>query len=447
MLINNGNNLAIEFITWQEARNNVMKHNPVLAGIIDEINPNQHFKLIKAKYLYGSHILAQGTLQLPTTNNQLLPITDNSIPAELKKHLTYASIPLAFLVNKASEVNVEINGRLIPLNMLHPGSVFGLFETLSTLINAAATTPIWNVYAGARTAFMFPRITDSVSHKRLRAELKIPVYPPKDPLEHCAIFSYINQYQSPEKRWYSEVIFFTADWINACKSDFAWIKLQDYLFKTGWGHVQFSIDDTAINMLWESLASAMEKRRLRPRPYLIDTVRHLIAIGTGGLPGFKPVSDNEEELPKSAIQDAYMNVYNLKEYLPLLMCPHTLRGNGRHIPVYYFLSFPTLLAGSPSKRGTPSTLMDLRDIQFIMQTLDRKLSDGVHPAVGSYVKDINFAYYHTEKDDLGEIAAGSQMPKDDPTLIADAKQFKKRIFPVSSPFVTGCIKVYIPAGA
>lgn len=426
---------VMESVSWQDVRVVTKSVNPQLAEIIDSLDPNKNYRLLRLNYPYGADIVHKGIIQIPG-ENKVLSYLDPAVPSFVKEMIGYSTIPLCLLLNKASEVYIEVNERLIPLNILQPGSVFGLFETLSMICNYPMSIPAWSVSAGARSTFLLPKITDAISHRKLCMEYKMLGDPPKNPLDQANIFSCINQQRSSDNRWYSDILMFSGDWFKNSK-DPAWLTFQNYLFKQGWIHTKFEYDNKSRHMLWESLASAIAKRRLKPRAYLIDTVKHLVSIGTGFMPGFTMANQSETALPSRSIEEAYINTYKL-DYLPIIAYPHMLRDADKSNPVYYFMAYPTLFAGSPTQRGTPSIMMDLREIKTIIETLYKHIN---HDQVFSGLSGINFSYFHPEVDKLEEILHTAKIPSDDPGIIDCNKRYPDKTFPINAPFMPGCIRI------
>lgn len=428
----------IEILYWKDVRQEVK--NAELVRIIDNLDPGKKLRFLRLQYSYGSTIVHEGNIQIPIERDKCVPLQDPLVPSYVKELLNYSTIPLGLLLNKASEIFIETNQRIIPLNILKPGYLFGLFETLSILSNSPEPTPVWSVFAGARSAFMLPKITDALSHRRLRLEFGLPSDPPKSPLEHCSIFSAINQCQPPERRWHSNVLLFSSDWFKNDFRDPAWLSFQNYLFKLGWSHTKFKFDNVGQQILWEALASAIAERRLKPRPYLIDTVKHLISIGMGAIPGFQVSDDSEMALPTQCIENAYLNVYNL-DYSPILIYPHILQNTLDETPVYYFMTFPTLAEGYPTQRGTPSFIMDLREIKNIIETPNKGINTKNRLPIIDILRQIHYNYFHPEPDRLREITPSSEITKDDPELNRYMQQYKNKPFPINAPFMCGCIRI------
>lgn len=430
--------MMAEILYWKDVREVVKKINPHLADIIDILDPGTKYKLIKLRYPYGVNIVNKGTIQIPMQNNEAIPYDDTRIPQNIQDLLHYSPIPLALLLNKNSEAYIEIDNRIVPLNTLHPGQIFGLFETLSVIANALITTPVWSVYSGVRSTFLLPKITDAISHRRLCLEYRMIGDSPKNPINQSSIFASINNQQPEEKRWFSEILVFSKDWFQNNLQDPAWLPFQNYLFKEGWIHTKYEFDNKGRQMLWESLASAIAKRRLKPRSYLIDTVKHLVSIGTGVMPGFRTADDSELSLPGRIIEEAYINIYKL-EYLPIIMYPHMLRDSEINIPLYYFMTYPTLFAGSPTQRGTPSIIMDIREIKTVIETLYKHLNH--NKLFYNNLSKIQFDYFHTEEDRLEEISHTAEIPNEDPALLKYFEKYPGKSFPTNAPFMPGCIRI------
>ena len=428
---------STEILYWKDVRQDLK--DTELVRIIDELDPGIKFRFLRLRYSYGATIVHEGNIQIPLQQNKYIPLQDPNVPYHIKEMLGYSTIPLGLLMNKASEIFVSANQRIVPINMLSPGSFFGLFETLSALSKKSPAAAIWSVFAGARSTFMLPKITEAVAHRRLRVNFGLTNDAPKSLFEHCAIFSAINDCQFLEKRWYSDVLLFANDWFKHDIKDRAWLELQNYLFRLGWEHTKVKFDNIGRQMLWEVLAAALATRRLKPRCYLIDTVKHLISIGMGALPGFQISDDSELAIPSRCIEEAYVTIYNL-DHLPILIYPHTLSYANGKIPVYYSMTLPTLIEGYPTQRGTPSIIMDLRDIKTIIET-PHKLVNTKHllPMI-DVLNKIDYAYFHPELDPLAEITLTSAMVDSDLQLKNYLQKYKNKTFPANAPFLCGCIK-------
>lgn len=88
--------------------------------------------------------------------------------------------------------------------------------------------------------------------------------------------------------------------------------------------------------LWLQLTDIINKRNLKPKSYIIDTVKYLILISQGHAIAFEPAVNNEP-LPNDLIQKIYINNYQLKHYIPQIMQPAKCTNNNK---VNYSLNLP-----------------------------------------------------------------------------------------------------------
>ena len=423
---------------WDEVRDEVYKVNPELAKICDELNPGKKYSLIRLSYPYGSTIVDKGEFYFPSPGQDLISIKDNRLPKNLKEMLGYSSIPLSLVLHNDSEVFVESNSRVTPLNFFKPGDLFGVFESMGCLTEIPSDS-IWSVTAGGRSVFMIPRITDKIGHNRIRKEFGISSNePPSDLTSQWKVFKGIYQHSGGLDRWSNDILVFTDKWFED-KNDIAWLKFQKYIFKLCWAQLQLLRDATEFSLLWSSFADAISSRNLKPRPYLVDTLKHLVSIASGSGVAFKPAID-ESALPVSLIQDAYIHCYNLKTYFPTLMQPCKLKGEDKM--VYYSLAFPTVLESTPYVRNAPSIIEDQRNIKRLLDTLIRTIK--IDNSVINPIKHVKYDFFHTDIDQYGEILSSTDMVEQDPTFASfDVKRFKDRTSCASSPFFRGCIRISV----
>ena len=131
----------LEEVQWLEVRDEVHRCNPELAKRCDDINKQSKYSLFKIQYPYGFSIVNKGEFCLPTKDGKIIPIKDERVPEYLKKKLTYSYIPLSLIIHNSSEVFVKIQSRIVSLNFLVPGELFGLFE-LMNLLNQTSSLDI-----------------------------------------------------------------------------------------------------------------------------------------------------------------------------------------------------------------------------------------------------------------------------------------------------------------
>lgn len=438
---------TLEVLSWDEIRPNVLSVNKELCEIIDQISPSKKHKMIKATYLYGDLILQDGNLFLPSPSGELVPMISDKIHKNIQNDLSYASIPLMLTLKNGNEVFIENNSRIIPLNSFHPGSLLGLFEALSIFETKNTSLSIkpfsrWSVSAGARSIFMLPKLSEKNAFKQLRKFYDIPATIfPKNMSDHWQVFKAIAQHHNFPSDWQNEIIFFPKVWGLDHKENNAWGNFKNYLFYKAWEQAQFFIGTIEQYLAWELYAEAIAIRNLKPTPYLADQVKHILSIAAGKSPGFRPADQSELVAPTKALQNAIVDIYQLKNYLSTIMHSCPLNFIDKSLPLYYSLNFPTVLGGSPFKKSSRTIMLDLRDIKQLIDTI-KKFSKKNRMLSNGLIDNINFDYFHVENDVYGEIKSSKIIPTEDSSFLNDLKYFKEeRQFCDTSLFWRGCLRI------
>jgi hypothetical protein len=423
-------------LTWEEARLEFAKINPELTTIIDRISPSKHYKLVKASYAFGDLIINKGTVYLPDEKKSLSPLSDLTTHSNIKSKLTYSTIPLFLTLKKANEVFIDTGSRIIPLNLFNPGSLLGLFESVDYMFNQRAT-PNWCVSAGARSIFMLPKISENSGLKRLRMHYTLPSSAKLQHIsDHWEVFSLIANHENFKQDWQNEIIFFTEDWLLSHKNDPDWVEFHHYLFKHAWQQAQFAIGKIELSLYWESFVDAITSRNLKPTPYLADQVKHIMAIAMSRWPAFRPADDSQLVAPIKGLQQAFMEVYLLKNYLPTIMHTEILSNNS--IPIYYSLYYPTLLEGSPNNKSASTIMLDLRDIKLLLDTYSCSI---FNRGTNLLLKNNDFEYFHVEPDIYQEIKSSKIIFTQDEGFLQGKDKYSSHIFCGTSSFWRGCIRI------
>ncbi|MBP9691885.1 MAG: hypothetical protein KBD90_00955 [Alphaproteobacteria bacterium] len=430
--------LFLEETCWEDVRDEVRNLNPELAKICDEISPSKKYSLLKIHYPYGATIVDKGQFRLPAANGSLLSLKDDRVSEDVKKKLNYSSIPLSLILHNDTEVFFESHDRIILLNFFRPGNLFGVFESISYLTNTPSE-PMWSVTAGGRSVFMVPRITDKIGHNRIRKEFGIrTIEPPSNLLDQWEVFKGIYERSGDVESWCNSILVFTDSWFSN-NNDTSWLKFQNYLFKSCWSQLQIIRDTGEFSLLWSLFGDEISNRSLKPRPYLVDTLKHLVSIANGAGVAFKPAI-TESALPVSLIQDAYMNCYNLKTYIPTLMQPCKLTEGTKQ--AYYSLTLPTVLESTSYVRNAPSIIEDERDIKRLMDTLIRTIKGNNN--IINPVKHVQYDFYHSDIDQYGQIRSSKEIGEADPDFhFVKSGNSTDRVFCSTSPFFRGCLRISV----
>ena len=104
-------------------------------------------------------------------------------------------------------------------------------------------------------------------------------------------------------------------------------------------------------------------------------------------------------------------------------------------PIYYSLSYPTLLEGAPGTSNNKTILMDLIEIMTNVKTIQERVKND------SFIRNIEFSYFHTEKNSRNYIESSKNLIHYDNRFLEDIKNYPDRVFPDMGPFWWGCIGV------
>src|SRR5262249_13355290 len=136
--------------------------------------------------------------------------------------------------------------------------------------------------------------------------------------------------------WQNDILFFTKKWLSTAKTDSSWMKFKDYLVGQAWHQGQVAISKIGLDITWECFAQAMDKRNLKPVPYLIDQVKHILLVALKRWPGFKIADSTSTVIPINGLQQAIFDIYDLKKYIPTFLHINSSEDSS-NIPLYYSL--------------------------------------------------------------------------------------------------------------
>jgi hypothetical protein len=438
-----GNQAVGKVLTWKEVGHKVMKVNPPLAEIINELSPDSSYKVIVAKYPFASSIIDNNIYYVPTVDGGLAPLADNKVSKEIQGLLNgYGTFPIGILLQNSVELFVRHGNRIVPFTFYCAGKIFALWGHLDADISYQKLQ-MWNMTAGARSIMMAPKIADNVSHRKLQQALNLTSPPPKDMHDHWALFSEIYRNDSNKEPWHTEALFFSKKWLDAIKNDKAWARLYVFLLKEAWHSSSFWRCQIQFNLIFNKFINWLTERNIKINSGRLDTIKHLIIISLGALPGFAPAI-NEIAAPIKLLQSAYLNYYNLKEYVPTVMAPQYFLYGQDVAPAYYSLQRQTLLESIQSPKTPVNLITELEEIQATMSHFLLFMQSGVvdlECTPLAILKNIQYDYYHNNKSHTKKIVSSRQMAEDDPRLRQMFGGQDKRVFCSAAQFVRGCVKI------
>lgn len=442
------NRCGLVKVFWESVRDRIKNVEPNLVKIIDSLSPDKTFPLYLAYLPYGDLKGDTESTLIPLMNGGQVRLTDQNIPKDLIKNLSYgkATTPLGMVLEKELEYYIDLKKEniTIPVAVYKPGRFFGLASNLiknnnriyepNTLITASS---------GARSTFVLPNIGCVTKHANLQRDLNVTNPAPKSLYEHWFIFKEIINSKLIESDWKSCVLYFSQKWLEKILKDEAWLKLKTYLHEQAWRYFEYG----RCRVFYDIIFSVIQKNRnLKPNPYLVDTAKHLFATAVGDAPGYAP-ANNENALPLELIQKAFVESYGLKKYFPTIMKPTTFIFESDKTPVYYSLQNPSTFTFSPKSRRISSTLVEMRELQNIMKIfINELLKDrmmGFDSVINEVAKQVEFNYFHNKIDRHKVVKPSHEISCFDNRFDSTNHRYKHAIasFAEDAPFVRGCVRI------
>lgn len=425
----------IKKYTWKEIRSKVKKLSPELCKAIDSVNPSSRYKLYLVTYPYGQHIIKDGKFHVPEDMRTSIPLEEAHIDSSTKNMLNIPNLPIGMVLEKGAELYVKYEERIMPYAIYKPGDMLGLADIFTESGVIYSNAPLWNMTSGARSIFLLPKISEEISHSRLKDAYSFNITKPNSFSEHFDIFRSIAQNDN-QSSWACQVLFFGKNWFEH-KQDDAWSIFNCFFYQKAWHEFRFQRKQNFLN----TLASIVQnKRKIKFSPYILEIIIHLINTAFGDVPGLSPVTD-ESLFPTASIQNAYINNYGLN-YAPVLMGPQYF---SEQTPVYYSLNYPSSLNFSLKRSAKTSNLFDLYEIgnnlkKYLKEVQSNELQLE-HTTLYSLTKHANFILYHgkTNTEGYSNILNTENMAEDDKNF--QFAHYSSLPFPKSSSFFNGCIKI------
>jgi len=435
----------IEKLSWPQIRQSVREVNPELAEIIDDLDPDDSFSLFRVKYPFGAEILKRGTLHLPMENGDILPITDQLIPKEVRDELSYnlMSNPVTLVLKNTCELFTGLHNRTTTLygyGMIPPGRLFGTFRILSEK-KSHQPKFIWDMTAGARSIFMLPKISEAARHNKLKKKYHIHAGTPKSLAEHWQVFREIAAHPSFPEPWQVELLYFSEKWFTYL-NDRKWLRFSHFLYRNAWNGAEFSLN----SLLWDLTFSIMqETNHIKPDRYVDDTVRYLLALGAGAVSGFSPAT-NSLMAPISGLQSVYLNDYQLKDYHPTIMQFNIFElFNENPLPVYYSLRFANASEFSIKSNEKMSLITELCQISSLLRRYKHELALGKYnieeTPLNEVIHKVKFDFFHVNSENYSNISHSRDIAHDDPRFQHPTSEGFVGEYPAHSSFFRGCMRI------
>lgn len=333
-------------VSWSEVRSRVRHLNGRLAAAIDAVagaSPEQ--TLLAVQYPYGARIASDGRLATPcdesAAEGECTCCSD--LRADIERAGAASALPVSLLLENFAEVYTEHadkalrdEKRVIPLNLLRPGDLFGVFETSDRLINRPPWS-LWKVSSGARSVRILANLT-SDKHKQ-QIDRALGTQGARATQGDWALIAHVNSHEADP--WKTTVLVLPTPWLNQPKSG----ALKEFVLAVAWEQSEGLRKQTFEHFVAPRVVLNCKQVDQR---YYHATLRHLVAVAEGSMPAFTPVVRGGYEAgPFLAFQRFILeenigeNIQRSPAYFPALLQPTLLRTSGA--VGYYSVTCPTLL--------------------------------------------------------------------------------------------------------
>lgn len=432
----------VKSLCWQDIRDKVHKVNPEFATIVDKLNPDKSYVVYDVTYPFGAKIFNEGILNIPDRNGSLIPITNCSLLQ--KEDLTYRAIPMGLVLNKAIENHIELNDRVIPLTLFSEGTIFGAWETLDPL-HSYFIKISWNVTSGGRSIFMLPKIAETLRYKKMQRDLGIRINAPKKLKDHWKVFKDIANSSLFPEQWYSEILLFGKKWFEKIQQkDKAWLSLRDFLFQTAWFQSMYWRFLVTQSLVWQKFSSIVKENNIKWGSYQLETVKHLITLGTGALPSFTAYDPLELTAPIKNLQKVFLDSYNI-EYTPTILVPHHVLPSDKGICCYYSINEPTLIESTPKTREISNIMQVTREVKILLDSFMYEIKKGMmkmeNTPIYKLADTVKYDFIHTSFDPDEQLILSSDLPKKDLNLLIMPDKYADLPFSYASNFLRGAVVI------
>ena len=435
-------NGSLETLYWKDIREKIKVFRPALVAIVDNLSPEKKFPLFKASYPFGADIVKNGTVYLPDIYGKIQPIGHPNIDANVQSQLQRRELPVSLILKNSAEIYKDMPDRIVSGYLLKTCDFLGLWGHLdpsgSDYIRWA-----WNLFSGARSIYMLPKISDAMKHKELTRKYGISFQIPKSHNDHWKTFVELSNSAAFPENWQSEILFFSDAWFNAAMSDSAWKDFYIFMLEQAWNESEYWRNQITFDMTWESFIYDITYKNRKPNPYLKQIVKQIIRIGLGVASGMT-IADNKDICgPTTELQKIYLNDYKLTNYIPTIMHPHMFFNTDTH-PIYYSLQHPNLLETTSISHKLSSVLGAIPEINSLLEAFyekNRALITTDHQPTYRFCSSVECDFFHYKADKKNKIFATNKLPLEDKRFIQYPENCSNKKFADTSQFLKGIVRL------
>ena len=429
----------IKKLYWADVRSKIKKINASLANEIDEISPPDDCFFFEAEFHFGDLLLERGSWYLPTEDGQTLSLADPKMPKKITQALNYNMYtnPVFCVLDKTVECYLDTFSRPYSVFTIKPGELIGLSGVLDGLTPANKIRPldsIWHMSSGVRNGFIAPKITEAAGNTRLHRHFELSLSKPKSLDDHWTFFREI--YRQSKPTWKCKVLMFSRNWFKYLQTK-EWRGLKLYFHQANRALMSFWTNTLAWNINFSQIHYL---KNINTSSLASNVTKHLMAVGSGKIMGFKPATD-ESHLPAALLTTVYNDIYEMKEYIPVIMHPAHVNFQQKD-PVYVSLQRLNI-EDAYLYDNLPSTLKLLDEVQYTLSKyLDAIRSRSVvidAPYLSQVAQAVKFDFFHSVMSDNKNIHDSTKLKRDKHFSAYKLKRDQK--FPRAGKCFRGCVRL------
>ncbi len=432
----------VETFTWQDVREQVKKTAPDLFNTIERLDPNNNYKLYKMRYPYGASIIdKKGIFNIPF-HNHLIPINSNEIPSSLSEKVGYNqfSLPLSLVLSGQIHQFSEIEPNSIYTKDIYAsGSILALPDIMDANV-IYCTNYFWRLTAGVRTPVMLPSIAEEVSFMRLKRYFNLKLDKPENQQDHWNLFVELASKTYFPEKWYTELLVFSDKWVQHF-DDNAWKQFKLCLLERSWKRSADARNIATMNPLWDQFTSNIRYKRLNN--FVLNKVRYIIEASLNHSVVYIPFDNNISAGPFKSLIRIFLNIYRLKKHAPIIMVPEFYNENSQR-PAYIPIQINGLNSAKIKTHKYGSIISDTRDVKYFLEMFINKLLQKEIFSTDnslSRLSEINYFFYHADKDKYGELIPSSLALEDDPVMKKWQKHPTNNEIAYKNEFMRACVKM------
>jgi hypothetical protein len=277
---------------------------------------------------------------------------------DLLRDTSYSKIPLALVTSNAVEIFAGESrrtkqGKSVPLRILASGELFGVFETLDSLMDAKHGPSPWSVSSGARSIWILAPLGD----KRLPSLLKPDANADWDWEKSDSHWSLVKAATADTKQWQSSILLFTTRFFERLKSGAeAASYFRQVILERAWTQsaaLRHSAIKNAQFRAWFVEEVAPKINLPLGQLFHFATLCHLMSLADGDYPAFQAAAVGKmplgpfaifEQRIHHALKALSLRQPNPREYNPVVLQPSHLSDD--NLWGYYSFRCPSLLGAA-----------------------------------------------------------------------------------------------------